>query len=57
LIIGLSTYGGVKLDEYYKFKRPYCTIVASLLGIGIALYVVIKDVITQSKNDSDSTNS
>lgn len=57
LIIGLSTYGGVKLDEYYKFKRPYCTIVASLLGIGIALYVVIKDVISQSKNDTDTTNS
>ena len=52
-IIGLSTWGGVKLDAHFKTQRPYYTIVLSLLGIGIALYVVIKDVIDTSKNDQD----
>ncbi|MBK7816963.1 MAG: AtpZ/AtpI family protein [Bacteroidia bacterium] len=52
-IIGLSTWGGVKLDDHFKTQRPYYTIVLSLLGIGIALYVVIKDVIDTSKNDQD----
>ncbi len=51
IIIGLSAWGGLKLDEYFKTKRPYCTMVLSLLGIAVAMYVVIKDVISQSKDD------
>lgn len=52
-IIGLSAWGGVKLDEYFKTKDPYFTIVLSLLGIGVAMYVVIKGVTSQSNNDKD----
>ena len=53
VIIGLSSWAGVKLDEYFKTKDPYFTIVLSLLGIGIAMYVVIKGVTTQSKDDQN----
>jgi len=45
VIIGLSSWGGVKLDEHYQNKTPVFTIILSLAGIGIALYLVIKDLI------------
>lgn len=51
VIIGLSTWGGIKLDEHFKTKDPYCTIVLSLLGIGTALYVVLKDVMKNSDDE------
>ena len=44
-IIGLSSWGGIKLDEYYQNKNQVFTIVLSLLGIFAALYVVLKDLI------------
>jgi hypothetical protein len=45
-IIGLSVWGGQKLDERYNPDgTPIYTIVLSLIGIGAALYVVIKDII------------
>ena len=49
LIIGLSTWGGQKLDLYYKNQTPVFTIVLSLLGIIIALYLVLKDFIQPKK--------
>ncbi len=52
-IIGLSAWGGVKLDEHYQTKKPYFTIVLSLLGIFAGLYVVLKDVIKRSKDEQD----
>jgi ATP synthase protein I len=48
VIIGLSAWGGMKLDEHFQTKKPYITIVLSLLGIGTALYVVIRDVTKQN---------
>lgn len=53
VIIGLSTWGGVKLDEHFQTKKPYFTIALSLLGVGMALYVVLKDVMKQSKDEQD----
>lgn len=50
VIIGLSAWGGQKLDEHYKNKTPVFTIVLSLLGIGAALYIVLKDIIKQNKD-------
>jgi hypothetical protein len=44
-IIGLSVWGGKKLDERYQNKTPVFTIVLSLLGIFGALYVALKDLI------------
>ncbi len=49
LIIGLSTLGGQKLDLYYTNQTPGFTIVLSLLGIIIAMYLVVKDFIQPKK--------
>jgi len=43
-IIGLGTYGGVKLDEKYPNKHSLFTIILSLASVGIAMYYVIKQV-------------
>jgi putative F0F1-ATPase subunit (Ca2+/Mg2+ transporter) len=43
IIIGLGTYGGIKLDELLKIKFPIFTIVCSLASVALAIYVVIKD--------------
>ena len=48
-IIGLSAWGGQKLDEYYQNSTPVFTIVLSLLGISAALYLALKDFIKPKK--------
>lgn len=45
LVIGISAWGGKKLDLYFSNKTPVCTIVFSLLGISAAMYLVLKDLI------------
>lgn len=45
LIIAGGSYGGHKLDQHYGNKTPVFTIILSLLSIGIALYLVLRDVI------------
>ncbi len=50
VIIGLSAWGGTKLDAYFQTQDPYFTIFLSLAGIGASLYLVIKDVISSSKD-------
>jgi len=47
--IGIFTYAGYKLDEHFKCKAPFCTIVLSLTGIGLSLYTVIRDFIKPDK--------
>ena len=49
MIIGGGCYGGYKLDEYYKNTNSVFTIILSLLSIGLAMYVVLKDIIKSSK--------
>lgn len=49
LVIGLTAWGGQKLDTYYKNTTPVFTIVLSLLGIFAALYLVLKDLIKPKK--------
>ena len=49
VIIGLGSYGGVKLDEAYPDLYPLFTLTCSLASLGIAMYVVIKQVSTNSK--------
>lgn len=53
-IIGLSAWGGVKLDAYYQTKKPYFTIVLSLLGVAAGLYTVLKDVIKRTDDDKNN---
>ena len=43
-IIGLGTYGGVKLDEKYPNKHSLFTIILSLASVAMAMYYVIKQV-------------
>jgi len=45
VVIGLSVWGGQKLDERAQNETPAYTIVLSLLGIAVALYLVLKDLI------------
>lgn len=49
VIIGGGCYGGYKLDEYYKNTTPILTIILSLVSIGLAMYIVLKDFIKPSK--------
>lgn len=49
LIIGLFVWGGKKLDEHYQNKKAIFTIILSLSGIALAMYVVLKDLINPKK--------
>ena len=44
-IIGLGTFGGVKLDEYLAWNFPVFTIIFSLASVSIAIYISIKDLL------------
>ncbi len=43
VVIFLGVMGGQKLDEKVGTKSPWFTIVLSLLSVGVAIYIVIKD--------------
>lgn len=47
-IIGGTAYGGVKLDQWADTK-PLFTVILSLLGVGAALYVVIRDILKRNR--------
>lgn len=49
LIIGLSAWGGQRLDHHYNNSKPILTIILCLIGIGISLYLVLKDFIHPKK--------
>lgn len=51
VIIGLSAWGGSALDEKFKTSSKVFTIILSLLGIGVAMYLVIREVIKMQKED------
>lgn len=51
VIIGLSVWGGQKLDAHYKNETPIFSIILSLSGIAIALYLVLKDFIKPKNED------
>ncbi|MDT8412727.1 MAG: AtpZ/AtpI family protein [Vicingaceae bacterium] len=50
-IIGLGSWAGHLLDEKYKTSKPYFTLILALLSIAIALYLVIKEVVSIGKED------
>lgn len=43
-IILIGAFAGKKLDEWLAFKRPFMTILLSLLSVAGALYIVLKDL-------------
>ncbi len=44
VIIVLGAYGGRALDNWVATDKPYFTVGGSLLGIGAALYITLKDL-------------
>jgi hypothetical protein len=50
VIIGLGSYGGIKLDEAYPNEYHLYTLICSLASIAIAMYVVIRQASNISKN-------
>ncbi|WP_273289670.1 AtpZ/AtpI family protein [Winogradskyella sp.] len=50
-IIGVGTYAGVKLDEYYPNKHNLYTIILSLLSVVCSIVFVIRRIIAASKED------
>jgi len=53
ITIGLGAWLGSYLDEKYKTQKPYYTIAIVLLSIFIALYQVIKEVISLNKETEE----
>jgi len=54
ITIGLFAWLGNFLDEKYKTEDPYYSIACILFGIAVALYQVIKEVISLSKDNDES---
>ena len=53
ITIGLFAWLGNYLDEKYNTEKPYYSIACILVGIAIALYQVIKEVITMTNNNEE----
>ena len=51
ITIGGAAYLGNYLDKKYANETPVWTIVCCLVGIGIGLYMVIKEVLNMSKEN------
>jgi len=44
VIILVFTFGGMKLDDYLEPSFPVSTLFGALLGSGMAIYSMIKDL-------------
>lgn len=51
VIIGLAAWGGTELDKWQQNQKPVWTIVTTLLGVALALYLVIKEALKLSKDE------
>ena len=49
--IGGGAWGGNAMDNYYHNEKPIWTIVFSLLGIALSLYLVIRAAKNMSKDE------
>jgi F0F1-type ATP synthase assembly protein I len=45
ITIFLGVWGGMKLDKIFPQRVPIFTLILSLAGVVIAIYMVIKDVL------------
>jgi F0F1-type ATP synthase assembly protein I len=41
----IALFAGIKLDKWLAMKFPLFTLILTLLGVGIAMYVVIKEFV------------
>ena len=57
VIIAAGVFGGIKLDKWLQLS-PLFTILLSLLGVGIAMYVMIKTLSPKNttKHESEDTH-
>ena len=53
--IGVGVWGGIKLDNIYPNNYQVFTVICALISIGVALYLVIKQV-TKFSNQKNNTN-
>lgn len=44
IVILLGVWGGRKLDEIYPREFPLFTLICSLVGVALAIYLTIKDL-------------
>lgn len=51
VVIAFFTWLGIFLDEKFKLKTPWWTIILSLFGVCASLYLVIKEVTKMSHNE------
>lgn len=49
-IIGIGTFIGVKLDEYYPNKNNIYTVILSLSSVILAIVFVVRRIISTSKD-------
>lgn len=47
IIMLVGTFGGIKLDSKLKLQFPVFTIVLSLVSVGLAIYIVVKELIVK----------
>lgn len=47
ITIFLGVWGGIKLDQFFQFETPVMTLICSLLGVILAVYIVLRDVLRQ----------
>jgi F0F1-type ATP synthase assembly protein I len=52
-IIGVGTYSGTLLDDYFETEKPILTAGLSLLSVLIAIFVVIRQLLSNSKKDTE----
>ena len=43
VIVTLGALAGQRLDAHFQFETPWMTVLLSLLGVFLALYIVLKD--------------
>ena len=48
-IIFLGTWGGIKLDHYFKTRFPLFTLLLACISVFAAIYFVIKDLLPKKK--------
>lgn len=50
VIIGVGTFGGIKLDEYFQNKNDLFTITLSLLSVILSIIYVVRSIVSSSKD-------
>jgi hypothetical protein len=46
IIILMGAWAGKKLDHHFQFQTPWMTLSGSLLAVAAALYISLKDLIS-----------